>query len=103
MLVLASIDAVAGLPYLVSCMVRRVRRLQRPYLLVLWIVGMLALLIAAALLSCDPDLAVLRETNYLLYGVMAALLVLGAYVVGPANFGSKSRGGSGGQYERAMN
>ena len=34
----------------------------------------------ASLLSCDPGLAMWRETNYLLYVVIGMLFVVGMYV-----------------------
>ncbi len=57
----------------------RVRRLGRPVQAALWIGLILTLAVAIAILSCDPSLAAWREANYLLYGVIA-LLVIGGVI-----------------------
>lgn len=62
--------------YAASC---QLRHLGRPVLLALWIAGLAALLCGGGLLSCDPDLERLRDSNALLYGLLAALFAAGAY------------------------
>lgn len=62
--------------YLLDC---RVRRLGRSVLLALWAGGVAALLMAGALLTCDPTLAPLRDSNFLLYALIALLCAGGLY------------------------
>lgn len=62
--------------YLWNC---RVRRLGRTYLLFLWGSVLATLLLAFAFLSCDPDLAALRESNNLLYVLILVLCGAGLY------------------------
>lgn len=62
--------------YLLDC---RVRRLGRNVLLALWAGGVLALLLAGMLLTCDPALAAVRNSNFLLYALIALLCAGGLY------------------------
>lgn len=63
--------------YLASC---NVRRLGRPYLVFLFVGGLITLLVAGALLSCDPALGGLRNSNTLFYAVIALLFLGGVYL-----------------------
>jgi hypothetical protein len=73
---LALVSGVATALYVGSC---NVRRLGRSYLLGLWATASVTLLIGLALLSCDPDLSVLRSGNRLLYALLAMVVAAGAY------------------------
>ncbi len=63
--------------FALSC---QVRRLGRKYLMYLWAGGIATLLVGMALLSCDPQLAPLRERNYLLYALIAVMVMTGIYL-----------------------
>lgn len=64
--------------YIAVC---RVRSLGRPYLVFLLVGGGITLLVAAALLSCDPALDSVRAGNSLFYAVIVALFAAGAYAL----------------------
>ena len=56
-----------------------VRRIGRPYLAFLWVGGVLAMSVGLALLSCDPQLAQVRQGNGPLVALLAATVVAGMY------------------------
>ena len=56
-----------------------VRRLGRPYLAFLWLGGVLAMIVGLALLSCDPQLARVRQGNAPLAALLLATVVTGMY------------------------
>jgi hypothetical protein len=75
LLLLATLAALAA--YAWNC---RVRRLGRRYLLFLWGGALATVLVAFALLSCDPALESWRESNVFLYVLIAASFAAGIYV-----------------------
>lgn len=56
-----------------------VRRIGRPYIVFLWVGGVLAMSVGLALLGCDPQLAGVREGNMPLIALLAATVVAGMY------------------------
>jgi hypothetical protein len=56
-----------------------VRRIGRPYIVFLWLTGVLAMIVGLALLSCDPQLAGVREGNGPLVALLAIVVVVGMY------------------------
>lgn len=56
-----------------------VRRIGRPYLAFLWLAGVLAMIVGLALLSCDPQLAGVRQGNAPLAALLLATVVTGMY------------------------
>lgn len=75
LLLLATLAALAVFAW--NC---RVRRLGRVYLLFLWGGALATVLVAFALLSCDPALASWRESNVFLYVLIALLFAAGMFV-----------------------
>ncbi|HUG24381.1 hypothetical protein, partial [Piscinibacter sp.] len=75
LLLLATLAALAA--YVWNC---RVRRLGRRYLLFLWGGALATVLVAFALLSCDPALARWRDSNVFLYLLIALLFAAGMVV-----------------------
>jgi len=56
-----------------------VRRIGRPYLAFLWVGGVLAMIVGLALLSCDPQLAQVRQGNGPLVALLAIVVAVGMY------------------------
>ena len=56
-----------------------VRRIGRPYLAFLWLGGVLTMIVGLALLSCDPQLAHVRQGNGPLVALLIATVATGMY------------------------
>ena len=56
-----------------------VRRIGRPYIVFLWVGGVLALVVGLLLLSCDPQLAQVRQGNGPLVALLVATVATGMY------------------------
>jgi len=56
-----------------------VRRIGRPYIVFLWLGGVLAVVVGLLLLSCDPQLAGIRQGNGPLIALLAIVVAVGMY------------------------
>jgi hypothetical protein len=76
LLALIVVGAISIALYTWSC---RVRRIGRPFVLFLWVCGIATLVVAGALLTCDPQLTQVRKGNLPLVLLLVVAIAMGMY------------------------